>query len=246
MTKRVSLAGIVLASALALSACASGGGSSELVDDPFETFNRDVHEFNKGMDMVLLRPLSQVYDLMMPTLFKHMIGNAFNHLALPGTFVNHLLQGDTEDAASTFGRFAVNTLVGAGGTLDPATEFGLPMEATDFGLTLAAWGVEEGPYIELPLLGPSTVRDALGTVVDTALSPTTYVSGGSEATIVSATGTALKTVDGRDRAKMLIDDLLYNSEDSYISFRASYIQNRRRKASDGQTSVAELPDLFAD
>lgn len=229
-----------------LAGCSSGSGGGQLVADPLEDVNRGVHEVNKALDRAVLRPAADAYDLATPTLFKHVFGNAVRHLTLPGVFVNYVLQGDAEEASATLGRFAVNTVYGAGGALDPATEFGLPAAPTDFGLTLASWGVEEGPYLELPLFGPSTARDTLGLLVDTALQPTTYVTGGVEITIASATVRALDIVDRRNRNKGLIDDMLYRSEDSYVILRTAYIQNRRKRASGGETNVDDLPDLFGE
>ncbi|MEM7211898.1 MAG: VacJ family lipoprotein [Pseudomonadota bacterium] len=235
----------VLLSAL-LAGCAIDPTGAGLVADPLEDINRSIHEVNKGLDRAVLRPAADVYDVATPTLFKHVFGNAVRHLTLPGTFVNYVLQGDTDEAVATLGRFTLNTVYGAGGALDPATEFGLPLAPTDFGLTLASWGVDEGPYVELPLFGPSTARDTVGLLVDTALQPTTYVTGGVEITIASATVRALDIVDRRNRNKGLIDDVLYRSEDSYVSLRTAYIQNRRKRASGGETNVDDLPDLFEE
>ena len=240
---RLLLASLVLS---VLAGCASGGADGELVNDPLEGMNRSIHAVNKGLDQAVLRPAAEVYDYTTPTLFKHVFGNAVSHLSLPGVFVNRVLQGEAEEAASVLGRFTINTIYGAGGALDPASELGLPLATTDFGLTLASWGVDEGAYLELPLFGPSTARDALGIVVDTALQPTTYLTGGVEIQIATATVRALDIVDTRNRNKRLIDDVLYRSEDSYISVRTAYIQNRRRQAAGGETKVEDLPDLFAD
>ncbi|MEM9061732.1 MAG: VacJ family lipoprotein [Pseudomonadota bacterium] len=229
-----------------LGACSGGRSDGALVHDPLEDWNRGVHSVNKGLDEVVLRPAADAYDFATPTLFKHVFGNAVRHIRLPGIFVNYVLQGDAEEAASTLGRFAINTVYGAGGALDPAADLGLRSVPTDFGLTMATWGVGEGAYLELPLFGPSTVRDAFGLVVDTALQPTTYISGGSEVLIASATVRVLDVVDTRNRNKGLIDEVLYRSEDSYVSIRTAYIQNRRRRVAGGETSVDDLPDLFAD
>ena len=242
MLKRISQ----LMAVLVVTGCASGATDRDLVADPLEDVNRSIHAVNKGLDQAILRPAADVYDVTTPTLFKHVFGNAVSHLSLPGVFVNRLLQGDAEEAASVLGRFTINSVYGAGGALDPATELGLPMLSTDFGLTLASWGIDEGPYLELPLFGPSTARDAIGIVVDAALQPTTYITGGSEITIAKATVRALDIVDKRNRNKRLIDDVLYRSEDSYVSLRTAYIQNRRRQASGGETNVDDLPDLFAE
>lgn len=229
--------------AAALGACAAPQ-DGQIIADPIEDVNRGFHFVNKGLDQAVLSPAADVYDTVTPTLFRHLFGNATSHLSLPGVFVNQILQGEGSAALETLGRFGVNTIAGAGGTLDPATEFGLPVQRTDFGVTLARWGVDEGVYIELPLLGPSTARDAVGTIVDMALQPTTYLTGGAEVTIISATATALEIVDGRSRAGEFIDELLYNSDDSYVSLRANYVQNRRRFVGGGVTDEDALPDLF--
>ncbi|MEM7188477.1 MAG: VacJ family lipoprotein [Pseudomonadota bacterium] len=228
-----------------VSACASQPADNELVSDPLEGLNRATHILNKGVDQAVLRPASQAYSAVTPDLIKMLFGNAVNHLQLPGVFVNHVLQGDSDRAVNTLGRFVINT-VGGAGVLDPATEGGLPAEPTDFGLTLATWGVGEGAYIELPFFGPSTARDAVGLVVDSALQPTTYLTGGTEVQIATAGVRALTIVDARDRNAVLIDNLLYETEDSYVSLRANYIQNRRRRAAGGETDVDALPDLFSE
>lgn len=238
----------LLVGAVLVSGCAAPAIEGELVADPYEGFNRGVHSVNKGLDQAVLRPASQAYDFVTPTLVRFLFSNALNHLELPNDFINLVLQGEGEDALATLGRFAINTVYGAGGALDPATEFGLPRENTDFGLTLASWGVAEGAYVELPLLGPSTERDAVGRVVDFALSPTTYISGGSEPALQAALTavTPINILEGRARRSALIDDLLYRSEDSYVSLRTNYIQNRRRQVAGNETDVEALPDMFSN
>ena len=236
----------VLVVSLSLAGCAATGPEGALIADPFESANRSVHAFNKGLDKGFLKPTAEVYDLVTPTLLRHIFGNALSNLELPGIFVNQLLQGEATAAVTTLGRFTVNTIYGAAGALDPATELGLPKTSTDFGLTMARWGIDEGVYVELPLFGPSTARDTVGLIVDAALRPTSYLGGGTDAAIASATVRAVEIVDRRARNAGLIDDLLYHSEDSYVSLRASYIQNRRRKAHGGKTDIDALPDLFSE
>lgn len=238
----------VLALGVWLGACAAPPGDGELVADPYEGLNRSVHSVNKGLDSAVLKPASEAYDFVTPTLFRFLFANAISHLDLPNVFINQVLQGEGEAALSSLGRFTVNTIYGAGGALDPAAELGLPKEDTDFGLTLASWGVPEGAYIELPLFGPSTERDAIGLLVDVALSPTTYISSGSEPAVQAALQ-AVRPIDileTRTKRGALIDDLLYRSEDSYVSLRSNYIQNRRRRASGNETDVDSLPDLFSN
>lgn len=235
------IAGFVLL--MTVAGCASAPpDDNALIADPYESTNRNIHGFNKGVDRAVVNPASKVYDFVTPTTFKFLIGNALNHLALPGLFANHLLQGDARDAATTLGRFAMNTVYGAGGFLDPATQFGLEYKDTDFDVTLDSWGVQEGVYIELPLLGPSTTRHTVGRIVDVAFSPTTYLGGGS-GEVAGYAIRGIKVLDTRDRYRPLIDDVLYESEDSYVSSRTTYIQNRRRIAA-GETEVEELPDIF--
>ena len=227
---------------LGLSACASGElEEGQLIADPYENINRDVHAFNKGLDRGIINPASKAYDFVTPALGKLLLGNVFSHLQLPGLFVNHLLQGDFADAGETLARFTLNTAMGAGGFLDPASEFGADYIETDFGLTLAEWGVEPGVYLALPLFGPSTTRDAVGRVVDSVFSPTSYLVGGDAALAARV----VEVVDTRDRYRSLIDEVLYESEDSYRATRSAYVQNRRRVGA-GETVIEALPDIFAE
>lgn len=231
-----------LLSAILLGACATPElQEGELIADPYQEVNREVHAFNRGLDQAVINPASKAYDFVTPHLGKFLVGNALSHLTLPGLFANHLLQGEFTDAGATLARFTLNTVMGAGGFLDPATEFGATYRETDFGLTLAEWGVEPGVYLELPLFGPSSTRDAFGRVVDTAFRPTTWF-GGPEITYPVR---ALDILDTRDRYRALIDDVLYESQDSYRASRNAYIQNRRRLQA-GETVIEELPDIFVE
>lgn len=236
--------------ALLVSACASGPSEPDaLIADPYQDTNRSIHSFNKGVDSAVLRPLAQGYDAITPALIKHLLSNELNHLRMPGIFVNRVLQGDAEEAGAAFGRFALNTTIGALGLLDPATEFGLPYEPTDFGVTLAVWGVDEGVYVELPFFGPSTSRHAVGRVVDFALDPSILITTGAVevGTAIAAANTARTPVDivnARHENAELIDEVLYESEDSYLTARTGYVQNRRARVSGGETDTEALPDLF--
>lgn len=241
MFKRIS----ALIMAVALAGCASAPPEEgQIVADPYENVNRNIHAFNKGLDRVVINPAAKTYDFVTPTTVQFLVSNGLDHLALPGYFANHLMQGEFKSAGSTLGRFVVNTIYGAGGLLDPATELGLPEKYTDFGLTLADWGAGEGAYIELPLFGPSTGRHAAGRVVDTVFNPAFWIgNAGHEAVAWGIRGTRI--VDTRERYRPIIDETLYNSEDSYISARTAYIQNRRRLVT-GETEVEDLPDVFSE
>lgn len=233
---------------LGLAACASANPDDLAATDTTPGFNRAMHDFNLALDRAVLRPAAQGYDVVTPTLFKHMIGNGFSHLELPGSFVNFVLQGEVEPALETLGRFTVNTVAGAGGLLDPATEMGLPRRDTDFGVTLGRHGVGEGNYIVLPLFGPSTTRDAVGLVVDRALHPLTYLGQVApgitpEASIALA---VTERVDARHRNFDIIDDLLYESADSYVSLRSVYLQRRRALVAGEDAGAEALPDIFEE
>ncbi|MGB0412008.1 MAG: MlaA family lipoprotein [Pikeienuella sp.] len=248
---RIRAATLILSVALVAAGCASQRANDELVADPYQDINREIHQVNKEIDILLLKPASEVYDLATPALVKHLISNEIRHLQLPGIFVNRVLQGEAEEAAAVFTRFGINTLMGAGGLLDPATEFGLPYEPTDFGATLATWGVGEGVYHELPFFGPSTTRHAAGRVVDFVLDPVSLATGGvispgfiNVPNAITTARTPVTIVNIRHENANFINQVLYESEDSYISARTGYVQTRRRQVAGGETDVEELPDIF--
>jgi len=230
---------------LALGACATADPNDLSATDRHTGFNRAMHDFNLAMDRNVLRPAAQGYDAVTPTLFKHLIGNGFSHLELPADFVNFVLQGEVDPALETLGRFTINTVMGIG-VLDPATEFGLPKRETDFGLTLGKHGVEEGSYLVLPFFGPSTARDAAGGVVDFAMNPLTYLGYVAPGVTPEATLalTATDFVDTRDRNKEIIDELLYESADSYVTLRSVYLQRRRSQVAGDKGDAEALPDIF--
>jgi phospholipid-binding lipoprotein MlaA len=232
---------------IGIAGCATVDPNADFSEsDHYEGTARKIHEFNLAVDRAIVRPVSQGYDAVTPATIKHVIGNGFSHLTLPRDFANYLLQGEITPALEALGRFTINTVLGAGGFLDPATEFGLRKKDTDFGITLAKHGVEEGTYFVLPLVGPTTSRDAVGFVVDFAFAPTTYIGyvrpGLSPE--LPAGLYALNTVDFRDRNRQVIDDILYESDDSYVSLRAVYLQRRRAMVAGEEGAADTLPDIF--
>ena len=248
MIQRLAVKSLIpLAAVLLISGCATSADREGFAaTDHFEDTNRFFHANNLRLDRNVLRPVAQGYDYVTPELVRHMIGNGLNHLDLTQDFANHLMQGNIQASLHTFGRFTLNTIVGAGGLLDPATEFGLPRESTDFGITLGKFGVGEGSYLVLPLLGPTTVRDAGGFVVDKAFDPMTYLGQVTTADGIGPLVTALEIVDKRNRNADLIDDVLYESVDSYVTLRSGYLQRRRAKIKGGQSDPEALPDIFDD
>lgn len=229
---------------VSLGACASvPEGEGFAAQDPYENTNRKLHSFNIGLDQYVLRPVAKGYDVVAFGPIQHMIGNGFNHLNLPVDFANYLMQGEMRAAGRTLGRFTLNTLLGAGGLLDPATEFGLARESTDFGVTLGKWGVGSGPYWVVPFLGPSNPRDFAGFVVDRAFRVSTYfpiIDGIPSGTGVGMTFT--ERADLRNQNADLIDEILYESPDSYVTLRSVYLQRREAQIS-GDDDEA-IPDIF--
>lgn len=221
--------------AVCLSGCSQATGPDG-INDPYEGVNRRVHAFNRGLDANVVKPLTDNNkndghsgdDRRGAASYAVQgIGNFGSNLALPGKAANHLLQGKVAPAVRTTFRFAVNTTVGLGGFLDPATaDFGLSEEDTDFGQTLATWGVGEGAYLELPLLGPSTERDTFGRVVDLVLDPLGPQMNrdqrliGIGARILSKAGERAKYGD-------TVDSVLHESADSYAQTRLIWLQHRR-------------------
>lgn len=239
---------IAVAVAAAVGGCAQTAPEGALIADPYESLNRDVHRFNVGVDQVLLRPVARGYQIATPTLFQNLLSNFVDHLKLPVTFINYTLQGEVDGALETVGRFGVNTIMGAAGLLDPASEMGLPYEPTDFGLTLASWGAEEGPYLVLPFFGPSTGRDAVGIAGNAALNPETYVTFGNGAGQITAAVAQIiaPPIIFRADNMALIDDLLYDSADSYVAARSAYVQSRRARVAGKTLDLEALPDIYGE
>lgn len=236
--------GALTAAVLSLSACASTQTASD-PDDPYESWNRKAHGFNVALDRNVMRPAAQGYDIVTPGLFQLLIGNFIDYLKTPGDFVNDVLQGEVDQALNAFGRITINTVVGIG-VLDPATDFGLPRKPNDFGITLAKAGVDSGPFLMLPLLGPSNPRDLAGSFVDMAFSPPTYVGVFTD---ISAFGPGLRVVellDTRAKNAAFIDEALYNSPDSYTTLKTVFQQRRRAAIGGDAATEGELPIIFDD
>ncbi|WP_313351556.1 VacJ family lipoprotein [Paracoccus sp. (in: a-proteobacteria)] len=222
----------LLFATMLLAACAVGHGEDG-INDPYEPMNRKAHAFNRGLDAHVVKPLGAGMSSGGGDGFgSHAIaavGNFGSNLAQPGKAANHLLQGQPGSAARTTLRFLVNTTVGLAGFLDPATEgFALPEEDTDFGQTLAVWGVGEGAYLELPLIGPSTERDAVGRVVDLVIDPMRSWLNRDQYLIGMGARVASKAGE-RGRFGDSVDSILHESADSYAQTRLIWLQHRRHE-----------------
>jgi len=234
---------LILAS---LGACASG--QTNLAEgeiyDPFESTNRAVHDFNIALDQLVVGPVANAYGTVVPKDIRTIVENAARNLGEPNAFVNHVLQGNSDAAGNTFLRFVVNSTLGIAGLEDPAADMGIFDAPTDFGETLAAWGVPEGAYIELPVLGSSTVRDTAGILVDLAIDPLNYFVTKEQAYYMLALK-GVNLIGKRNTYDDLITLLLYESADSYAAQRLSYLQNKRYQVSGGETNLDDLEDPYA-
>jgi len=198
------------------------------IDDPWEGFNRSIYSFNLKADKYVLKPVAVAYDKVTPEPIQRGVRSFFSNLQSPVTLVNELLQGRPLDSAQTFGRFAVNTTVGVVGIFDPATSIGLERRNEDFGQTLAVWGWENSNYVVLPLLGPRTLRDATGFVVDTPISPLSQVNS-------DAVALGLKSLEIADKRKQQFayDDLRASALDEYALVRGVWAQKRNEQIQEG-------------
>lgn len=190
--------------------------------DPLEGYNRLMFDVNHGLDTVLLKPVAQGYRYVAPEAIRTRLGNASDNLYEPVSMLNAFLQGNFDQGARNFFRFLINSSVGLGGMHDIASEAGIPSHYEDLGQTLAVWGVDAGPYIVLPLFGPSNARDTVGLIANIAATPTTYVNS----TAVSVGISAGQIVVERERLLDPIDDIYATSLDPYASFRSVYEQRR--------------------
>jgi len=185
--------------------------------------------FNDAVDRALLRPLAIGYRAVLPQQMRNGVNNFFNNLRAPTTLLNDLLQGKPKRAQQTINRFVVNSTLGLLGFVDIASSLGFPAHQEDYGQTLAVWGIPSGPYIVLPLLGPSTARDALGKV------PEFYIADplwDPDDTAVTVTRFGLRAVDIRSRL-LDLDRIVQMQVDPYLFFREMYLQNRQRAIMDG-------------
>lgn len=229
LAPRTAIAALALAMAAACAHSPDPALTRGAPYDPNEVSNRRNHEFNVALDKNFIRPVAEGYNAAVPADIQTAVSNFATNLSLPGSVVNNMLQGNGRGATSDFYRFLVNTTLGLGGLIDTATDLNMPAATdADFGQTLYVWGVHEGPYVELPVLGPATSRAAVGEVVDLFTNPLVYVIKDPE--FYYALGTkAAAGLTYRARYSETVDSVLYDSADSYAASRSLYLQNRRFK-----------------
>lgn len=237
--------GLATCLAAGLATAAEAGTAPSAGHDPWEGMNRGFYGLNKGLDRAVVRPAAMGYRRALPKEVRLGVHNVLSNLGEPLVSLNHVLQLRPEPAARSAGRFAINTTVGVLGIMDVASASGVPQEDTDFGLTLARWGAPAGPYLYLPLVGPATVRDAAGKLVDGFISPLEWARYDGRLAVNASLAVA-NGLDQRVEIEPVYRDLQQNALDPYATLRSAYLQNRAA-AVRGQVreDVDSLPDLDA-
>jgi len=215
-----------LLTSLLLSACATTGSAH----DPLEGYNRAMFDINDGLDKVLIKPLAEGYEGALPIPIRQGVTNFFSNIDDVLVAINNLLQGKPLEAVSDLGRFTVNSTLGILGVIDVASELGLEKHEEDFGQTMGRWGMGSGPYLVLPLLGPSTLRDGIGKAADIAADPVAQIDEVSRRNMT----VAVRALN--DRAGLLSADKIIEQAalDRYTYVRDAYLQRRRSLIYDGE------------
>jgi phospholipid-binding lipoprotein MlaA len=234
-----------LAVCVALGGCATMSSDRASPDDPLEPLNRTVLDINTALDNAFIKPVAEAYRQIVPQFARDRIRSAIDNLAEPRIFANDLLQRRAEAAWITFNRFLINTTVGVAGLFDLASERGLPKQSGDFGQTLYAWGVDDGPYLVLLFFGPSNLRDTVGLGVDLFTTPPGVFLPGHAGVV---TGFAVGTVDGMDlRSRNIesLDEVIASSLDYYAHLKSIARQRREAQLREAR-GLAQEPQELTD
>jgi phospholipid-binding lipoprotein MlaA len=243
----------LVATALALSACATAPSDPaaraefERTNDPLEPLNREIFDFNLFVDRVALKPVAQGYVAVIPKGGRNAVRHFLDNLHEPIVFANNLLQGEFKRAHDTFARFLMNTTFGIGGVFDLATMDGLEKQSGDFGQTLFSWGVPDGPYLVLPIFGPSNPRDAVGLGVDSYADPWDHLASNYHYWYLGLVRGAVDGVDLRARNLDTFDEIQRNAIDFYAELRSLFRQHRATELRHGvPPPIPELDTLYPD
>jgi phospholipid-binding lipoprotein MlaA len=239
--------------AAALCGCATPPTASadlavyEQNNDPLEPLNRKIFALNLALDHAVFRPIAKAYVFVVPDDGRAAVHNVLDNVKEPTVFVDNLLQGEFKRAAITLGRFAINSTVGWGGIFDIATRSGIERQPADFGQTLYVWGIKSGPYLILPVFGPSNPRDAIGQGVDSYADPFTIWANDHGVTELTTARLLAGGIDDRARVLDILDDLEKNSVDFYAQLRSMAQQNREAELHHGTAGPAATPtNLYND
>jgi len=236
---------------LALGGCASQSeqvdGSDAVTYDPLESFNRKMYKVNMSIDKVALKPIAKGYKRFVPSPIRRGFANVFANLGTPRSALNNFLQGKPKRGFNELGRFLFNSTLGIGGIFDVASAGGMERYDENFSQTLAVWGLPEGPYLVLPILGPHTALDTVGLPVDYYSDLNTHLTAGVKDRLY-----LIRLLDARARL-LSAETLLDKSNDPYISLRESYLQNREFRVYDGDPPIDDefydeemFDDFFED
>ena len=214
-------------------------------NDPLEPMNRTIFQANLYLDEYLFKPVAQGYRTVVPEFARDSIRNFLRNLGEPVIFANDMMQGEFKSANDSAARFIINSTFGVGGLIDFAGKTGIERQSGDFGQTLYRWGAPEGPYLVLPIFGPSNPRDAIGMGIDGVMEPFQYLAGAYGAANSSTISRfAASGIDLRSRNIETLDDLQRNAIDYYAQMRSLYRQHRADELRHGRP--APLPDLEND
>ena len=239
-TGRTAPLGLLLSILLLLVAgCASQPRTSPVEADPLEPVNRVIYQFNDGLDTFVLRPFAAGYAWLLPQFMRTGINNFFNNLNEPRHFVNNMLQGKPREGLSDAARLFFNSTVGLAGLLDVATEMGMERHIEDLGQTFGVWGIPQGPYLVLPLLGPRTTRHAVGTLGDWVYHPQRWLFDSSWRDKINI----LWFIHTRSTL-LNVDDQVALAFDEYAFVRDAYLQNRKFLLFDGNVPDDDFEDEF--
>lgn len=229
-----------------LAGCATVSGTQDHeTSDPLEPMNRAVFDMNTAIDAAVVKPIAQAYRAIVPPFVRDRIRMFVDNLAEPRVFANDLLQFRINAAGTTFTRFLVNSTVGLAGMFDVATKQGLPRQSGDFGETLYIWGFGSGPYLVLPLFGPSNFRDAIGLGVDLYTTPPAHLFAGNTGIYVNAGVYTLSAFDLRSRNIETLDEIKASALDYYAQF-GSIVRQHREAELRAARGLPEQPQELVD
>ena len=230
-----------------LAGCATQPQNVDDVNHPLEGLNRVVFTFNDALDTMFLRPAATLYRGLLPPPIQDGIHNMLSNLSTPIVLLNDILQGESDRAMTTLSRFAINSTVGVLGFGDPASEMGHKPHNEDFGQTMAVWGAGEGPYIVLPIFGPSNPRDVVGRVVDYFTDPVNMWANNTDNNAFPIARGVVTAVDTRAYFYDAIEDMRKNSLDPYSALRSFYRQRRHTEILNNDSpKVSPAPNLSFD
>jgi phospholipid-binding lipoprotein MlaA len=239
---KISRRNAVTAAALcALAACASPGGQPTQIADPLEPVNRYIFAANLALDTTVIEPVASIYRNIVPDPARDSVRNFFRNLESPVLLTNAVLQRDIDAAGLTTKRFFINTTVGILGLFDRAADMGLARRDEDFGQTMGTYGVGPGVYLVLPILGPSSLRDAAGNFVDYYLDPLNYYADNTDLENITFLRAGIRGIDTRARVIETLDEIERTSIDFYATIRSLYHQRRQSEIRNG--TAPSLPKL---